>query len=463
MAVSAFRRSVVADTKKKGGGGKGAYYEKLKIPVNIPTSLIMVRGQYVDPHPPVELIELDPQGRAKPVINPYYKVKLHKRATNRNGKPWYPSDICSEGLDPHNPQPCVGCHAMQVGDKSVSLTDAFVFGIVHLAYYHGHPMADKDKPGQFVTKKDNSGFVMITSECSGRTCNFCRILSGQLPFPPAQGDAPFPSYDPRTITTVYGKKRYLELGKNHLSDIQGFDQIIMSQCGACKQTLVTDGFACPNCHNLVIDMNNVGQQTDEQIGLETLKPYPCMTCQRPVLLQEVVACDFCENQGRKGVQLSIFDVVLQAMRQGESTNSHVVRQNHMTVEEFGSGIDPRFLEGKTLRQHIEELSKDMYKFDEVYKPKTLQEQSKNLELPMPPGFGQPPAAAPYAAYGAPPQQQFSPPPPGYAPPQQQQFTPPAPGGYTQAPAYVPYNPVQQPQPAPGPQGFQPPVKPNYGR
>lgn len=438
MAMSAFRRSVVADTKKSGRGGRGQFYERYKVPVNVPTTLILARGQYIDPRPPQELIELDQYGRQKPVVNPYYKARMHKRAATRNGSPWFPSEPCGVGVDPHNPQPCTGCHAMEIGDKSVSLGDVFAFGIAHLAYYHGHPMVDKDKPGTFVTKKDKQELVIIHSECTGRTCNFCRVLSGQLPFPPAQGDAEFPRYDPRDLTTIFGKKRYMELGKNHLADILGFDQIVMSQCATCKQQLITDGFVCPNCHNTVIDMNT-DTRTDEQIAQEVIRPYPCMHCQRPVLLQEVVGCDFCEQQGKKGVQNSIFDVVLQAMRQGESTNSHIVRQNHMTLEEFGQGIDPRFLGGKTLRQHVEEILKEPYNFEEIYKPRSLQDQAKALGLDVPQGYGNPTGPAPYQNYGAPPQQAFAPP----------------------GQAYAPY--PGQPAPAPGPTPFMPPNKPNYGR
>lgn len=452
MAMSAFRRSVVADTKKKGGGGKGFYYDRFKIPTNVPTSIVLGKGEYQDPNPPAELIEHDQFGKPKPVINPYFKAKMHKRVIRKGAKEFYPSEPCSTGSDPYNPQPCAGCHAMEIGDKSVSLSDVFAFQIAHLAYYHGHPMVDSENGG-FVAKKDNSGLVIIHSECSGRTCNFCRVLQGQHPFPPGKDERPFPQYDPRDLTTIFGRRRYLELGKNHLSDIQGFDQIVMSQCATCKQQLITDGFACPNCGNMIIDMNN-DQRTDEQIAQEVLRPYPCMTCQRPVLLKEMVGCDFCENQGRQGVQLSIFDVVLQAMRQGESTNSHIVRQNHMTLEEFGSGIDPRFLNGKTLRQHVGEILKDQYNFADIYKGRPLHEQAKKLELDTPAAYGGPATGqAPYSNYGPPPQQQFAPPPPpGYQPQQ-------APQAYGQPAPYAPY--PAQPQ-APGPQPFQPPVKPNYG-
>lgn len=445
--MSAFRRSVVADTKKSSRANKGAYFERLKIAKNVPSSIILFRGQHIDPNPPAELVELDQNGRPKPVINPYFKVRMHKRAWTRGGKDWFPSEPCSTGLDPHNPQPCAMCYAQETGDKSLSLGDVFVLGLAHLAYYHGHPLIGDD--GNFVAKRDGSGLVIIYSECTGRNCNFCRVMQGQPPFAPQQGEDPFPRYDPRDLTTIFGKKRYLEVGKNHLSDIMGFDQIVMNQCAGCKQQLITDGFSCPTCGNMIIDMNN-DSRTDEQIAQEVLRPYPCMACQRPVLLKEIVGCDFCEQQGKKGIQLSIFDVVLQCMRQGESTNSHLVRQNHMSIEEYGAGINPSFLNGKSLREHVQDLMKDQYNFEEIYKPRSLQEQAKRMDLALPPGFGGPATGpAPYTNYGPPPTQQFAQ--PGY---------PPGP----QAAPFAPYPaPVAQPAPAPGPAPFVPPGRPNYGR
>lgn len=483
--TSAFRRSVAADTKKKGGKNKGAFYEKYRIPQDSPTNLIIMRGSYTDPNPPAELLEIDAAtGRPKPVVNPYWKAKEHTRKSAKNGREFFATEICSAGNDPHNPQPCVGCYAQDTGDKSVSLKDIFALAICHLGFYHGHPLIDREKGG-IVVKKDGSGPVMIDSECQGRTCNFCRVLQGQPPFPPAQGEEAWPGFDPRTLTTVFGKKRYIQLGKNHLSDIMGFDQTIMSNCGTCKQQLSTDGFACPNCNSLIIDMNNE-PRTDEQIADEVNRPYPCMRCQRPVLLREVVSCDACENRGQHGVQLSVFDVVIRCLRQGESTNSHVVLQHSSSIEEYAAGVDPRFLNGKTLRQHIEELMKEPYNFEEIYRPRNMPDQAKRLELPMPPGFGAPAGQAPYAAYGAPPTQSFmqpgAVPPVGYAQPTPGGFPPPGvatsgyaqpvPGSYQPAPApgYAQPAPGYAPAPtqpftttAPGPQPFVPPGRPNYGQ
>ena len=473
MVMSAFRRSVVADTKQKGGGRRGSFYDRYRLPAEpAPEAAgILLRGEYIDPSPAPELVEVDPAtGRAKPVVNPYFKYKQHKHMGKKNGKDWFSSEICSAGNDPHNPQPCVGCFSMDSGNKAVTVSDQFALGYLHLAYYHGHPLLDDN--GQIQMKKDNSGPVVVYDECSGRTCNYCRVMQGQPPI--AHQQDPWPGYPPNTLSTVFGRRRYLELGKGHLSDISGIDTTIGSMCGNCASQLTTDGFACPTCNSVVIDMAN-DPRTDEQIALEVIKPYPCMRCQRAVMLREVVSCEVCERQGRQGVQLSVFDVVLMAKRQGEGTKSHVVRTNHMTIEAFAQRIDPQFLNGKTLREYVTEMAGQPYDFFEMFKPKSLADQSKRLELPMPPGRGGQPQQQ-YAAYGQQPQQPQqsfygTPQQPAAIPqggqmpyPQQPGMVPaPAPGYPAPAPGGpVAYPPQMQPQ-QPGPQPMYPVPPPFYGK
>ena len=384
--TSAFRRSVVADTKKKGGR-RGSFYDRYRLPAEPApeAAIVLIRGDYIDPSPAPEQLEMDPAtGRPKDVHNPYFKVRKHKHMMKKNGKDWFADEVCSAGHDPHNPQPCVGCYAMDTGNKAVGVAENFAFGIVHLAYYHGHPLLDDH--GQITMKKDKPGEqVTIYDECEGRTCNYCKVMNDQPPL--ASQDNPWPGYPKQTLSTIFGRRRYLEIGKGHLSDIAGIDSIVGSLCGNCGSQLTTDGFICPSCNSMIIDMGN-DPRTDEQIAVEVNKPYPCMRCQRAVMAQEVISCEVCERQNQKGVQLSLFDVVISARRQGEGTKSHITRSNHFTIEQFASRIDPRWLNGKTLRDYIAELiGTQPYDFAEMFAPRSLQDQSKRLELPMPPGMG----------------------------------------------------------------------------
>lgn len=474
MVMNSFRRSVAADTKKKGSKSKSAWYDKLRLPDSQPgAAIVIVRAEYVDPAPSADQVETDPAtGRKKPVINPYYKYRKHRRAMKQGGNDFFADEICSAGYDPYNQQPCVGCFAVDSHDKSVSISDAFAFSVVHLAYYHGHPLLDREKGG-IVMKNDNSGPVMIQTECSGRTCNFCRVLRGEPPLPPQQGKDPWPGYDPRSLTTEFGKRRYLDLGKGHLSDLEGIDQVISAQCGNCRSQLTTDGFACPQCNTLIVDMTN-DPRSDEQIAQDVIKPYPCTRCNMPVLLKEVVSCDTCASQNAQPLQLSIFDVVIFGMRQGEGTKSHITQGlPHKTIEEFARSIDPVFLKGKSLREYIAELAKP-YDFDELMKPRSLQDQAQRLRLPIPAGAGMPqqPGYQPYAGQPqyAPANQQVQQPgqmfQPGFASPGPMAAPPlqPMPQGYPQQQYQQQQPQMGYPQPQqPGPAPFVPIAPPNYSK
>lgn len=485
--TSPFRRSAAVETKKKGGkGGGGSWHDRIKIPQNVATPLMVIPGDYVDPNPSAEQLELDPvTGRAKEVKNAFHKRKKHKRKVPDLA---YPIDEeCSAGYDPHNQQPCVGCTAMDTGDKSMSVGDVFSFTLVHLKPYHSAPVIQDN--GQILMRKDNSGPVLNYFECEGRLCNFCRVQQGLQPVT-QQGQKPF-NVHPQSIGNMFGRRRYLEVGAGHLSNLSGFDMTISSLCGNCHSQLITDGFACPTCNTLVIDMST-DPRTDAQIQEAVSKPYPCMHCQRAVQAKEVVTCDTCQAQGRQALQLDLFSPVIWVMRQGEGTKSQMVMQKSETVEDFEKTIDPGYRQmiGKPLRQHIEELGKP-YNFDEMFKPKSLQDQSKRLRLPVPGGYapqygqnpqqqfyggpqGQQPQGypmnppQPQFQQAPPPQQGFVPPQQGFQPPQQPQYAPqgyvpqPQPGyGPPQQPQYAPY-PQQNGQPAPaGPASFQPPLKPNY--
>ena len=106
--------------------------------------------------------------------------------------------------------------------------------------------------------------VMIDTEClGGRNCNFCRVIQGQPPSMTRRTSGP--GSDPQDLSTIFGKRRYLELGKNHLSDLEGWDAIVSSYCGHDNTQLIMNAYTCPNCGNRIIDMNS-NQRTDAQIA-----------------------------------------------------------------------------------------------------------------------------------------------------------------------------------------------------
>lgn len=443
MAMSPFRRSVKAETQRRSGKGKGGgnWYDRYRIPQESPAAFVFINSEYVDHNPPPEQVEIDPAtGRPKEVKTAFFKFRKHRVKLNQNE---FRDEICSAGHNPHNPQPCVGCYHMDQGDRRVTVADNFAFGIVHLAPYHRHPLIDRNTGG-VVMKRDSNppAPVTIDTECTGpRNCNFCRVLSGQPPVNDPRN--PWPNFRPQDIQTVFGKRRYLEIGKSHLGNLEAWEGSISTYCGNDGAQLIIDAYLCPHCGGQVIDMNN-DQRTDAQIQEAVSKPYPCIQCNRPVMLREVVACDACEAANRQPVQFSMFaGRVVFGIRQGEGTQSQLVLQRHMSLDEFARSIDPRFLNGRTMAQIVEDLAKP-YDFEKVFSPKDLAGQSQRLGLPAPSGFPQ----APQGMYGNAPQQQY----PQAAPP------PAAP----QQPQFAPY-PGQQPQAQPGPAPFVPPTPQNFNR
>lgn len=459
MAMSSFRRSTATENKNKGGGGrKGSFYDRISIPKEADGSvtLAFIRGEYKDLNPPPELIERDAAGNARDVINPFFKLKKHKRKILNNGREEYRDEPCSRGPDPHNPQPCTGCMAMDRGDKSVTLGDAYLFTVLHLALYHSHPLLDK-QTRQIIMKKDNSGPVMVPTACEGRLCNFCRVSRGEAPVV-QQGQDPWPGWQANQFTTQFGNRRYLEVGKSHLDNLGAFESIISSRCfnAQCGQQLVTDGFLCPTCHNMVIDMSS-DPRPDDEINRAVQNPYPCLTCRTSVLLQEKVSCEFCEAAGRQFQQLSLFDTAVTLFKSGEGTKSQMQMRNYAGFEQMSAFYQQQGMlpQGKTIAHLIAETKP--YEFGEMFKARSLEDQAKRLSLPPPGGAPQ----QQYSAYG---QQPNYGQPQGAPPPQQQFYGPPpgqqvSPGGYALPPQQVGYAPQQgmPVQPAPGPQfaGYQP--------
>lgn len=488
--LSSFRRSTTIEQhrKSKGGkGGKGNFRDRYRIPQNVGTPVILQDHEYVDPNPSPkeqEVAGVGPDGRPNPVMKTYYKYNRHRRALGVKPNQQILDTPCSRGWDPHNPQPCAGCTAQDMGEKSVGLGEAYVQGIIHLAVYHRHPIWDANK-NQWIMKNDNSGPVLADDECRDKTCNFCRQLQG---LPPQQYGKYAPIvYDPATIQTVFGARRYVELGSGHLSDLGSCDSTIASVCaspkyvydasrgvyvqdangqyltqGTCNTVLTVTGFACPKCNTVLLDAASDPRPLEqiEAYVLET--PLPCPTCQKQVFAKDVVRCDGCGNPSAH----SVFEGVTWIMRQGQDTQSHVVLAppNFQTIEEFeATWLRSRphvaaLLQGKPLSERVDELDRQ-YDFSELFKPLDLQGQARrlkleNLPIQSAPAYGQQPTPQ-YQGYGQQPQPQSYGPPQGYVPMSAHQ------PGFPQQ-GYGPAQGQGYGQP-PGPPPFVPPNTPNFGK
>jgi hypothetical protein len=270
-------------------------------------------------------------------------------------------------------------------DKTLSLSDFFAFGIFHLAFYHGHPIYI-EKEGRFLLNDNTGEPVMAHDECMGRDCNFCRLMKGQPPI--VQPGKNFPPYNVQSITTVFGRRRFLKLGKGHLGNLDGWESAVASACGACGGQMATEGFACPTCENLLIDMETDPRPT-MLIQEAVSHPINCMTCQKPVFVKESAFCPACEAQKRTWIENHLTDVVVTGCRQGEGTASTLVMKGHSSIEKFEASrpdITPH-LGGKSLRQYIEEAGATQYDFASLFKILPIQDQMKQLDLNLP-GLGQ---------------------------------------------------------------------------
>jgi hypothetical protein len=494
MALSNFRRSATTDTKRKGGGKgfRGNWRDKLYLEQDVPTAFLFQTFEYVDPAPSQNLIEIGPDGQPKPVVHEYYKFRTHRRKVpGYGGKDRFLDETCSAGWNPHNPQPCVGCYCQDAGQPEFGKKtgDSFAAGIIHLVPYHRIPLVDPQKGP--IMKSDNSGPVLVDEECEGKSCNFCRVLQGQAPI--IQQNRFWSNPLREQIQTVFGARRYLQFGPNHLKDLALWDMNIGERCsgpayakdaqgnflrdahgqvipsvGKCGEQLSVDGYACQDCGTVLIDVSTDPRELKELERIAISEKYPCHKCQKPVLLKELNSCDVCGTPTIATVFGS--NTVLFGMKQGEQKDSHLVLKDHMTLAAFEAGLDPinrGLLQGKTLAQRVEELNQPI-DFEELYKPKDLAAQCKRYQLNAGPNGmpilqnqaptnympQQPQWGGPAAQQGGYPTQ--APQPGGY----------PAPGPQYQQPQY----PQGQSAPqqgyqtyGPGPAPFQAPPKPNFGQ
>jgi hypothetical protein len=477
MAFSPYRRAIVQESKKRGGKGpRGNWRERFRPSKDHAEPFVIIAGEYKDNTQQDSNVQpmIDMTGRPVEMVLPYYPYEKHVRSV---GPKKIYDEICSRGPNPHQPMPCVGCYAEQTGDRSIKLNSAYAVGIAHLVVYHGHPILDTQK-NQYIVKQEGpqkGQYVIAYDECEGRSCNFCRLLRSEQPIL-LQGET-FPYYA-KDITSIFGRRRFLDIGKNGLQDILGWDLSIGSVCfgpgflrhpqtqqlildqqtqqpipaGICGNQLTTVSWNCTICNNVIIDMST-DPRTDEQIQQATMEPYPCIHCQRPVDLREVVICELC-NQGK---QVTVFsgEAVVWVKRQGEGTGTHMVMEKFESLDSFianPSNFPPQLIPpGKSAKDVVTEIMRP-YDFSELLKPKDLAGQSKRLDLPIPPqyagaamGYGQPPSGygPPAGAPGYPQGQQPAGAPPLYGPP---------PTGY---------GPPNGSAPVAG-QPYTPPMRPNYG-
>jgi hypothetical protein len=424
-----------------------APHEESKIEAAEP--VVLIPGQYSD----VYAVDETSGARIDP---PPVREALHFRVHNFNVwmKPRNPQErgyntfrelICSQGPDPHVPQPCVGCYQGDHGaDKSTRARDQWAFNMAHLAWYHMIPFV---KDNQVQMKKDGSGPVMLKEECRnhkpenvylGRAIQAGRA-HGEIAkrFKPCDGCQ-------NQAQWVWGEHRVLQLGFKHLKNLFEIDDTVGKRCINCNTGIIRIAFDCEQCGNEMLNLSQV-QWTNDQIEQYSKTQQQC-SCGHVGLPKSGYECGFDENFNQVAQacdnpqRTTIFDCVLWLQREGESTESEVVVKRVELISRYQTQ------DGRPLAEHLKEIVKEPFNLAEMYKPEDLNDQAENIRVDNPYAQQQ----QQYAGYGG----GQSQPGPGYQPPG-------GPGGY--APPQNSYQPPGGPQPGPGPQYGPPGGRPNYGR
>jgi hypothetical protein len=422
MAATQFSQSTKQQSNRGGGKRRGNWRDEMRLPKPPldPAPVLLIEGQWVDPNPPASRLVTDPAtGQYRQVVNPFFKVDVHK-VKLAEGK--FRDAPCSAGPDLQNPRPCEACRLMQEGDPRITRGWRFLMEQVHLGVYHQVPAWNQSK-NEFVRRQDGT-FATESIECTN-DCNFCRIRAGQAPIT-RQGYT-FPRYNVADIVDVFGSRRYLNLGTNGLQDLGTWDDAIQSSCRQIRfdydlnnQPILTSGrlcggkispesYDCATCNTplLKIEAGTDPQQLSE---LSTAQQF-CTKCSKYTAVKAYMTCEVCEQKSPH----NLFSVVCHGLRDGEGTSTKLSLRHWQPLDEFARTVPPELLHGKTFKERLDELLSTGFDFPEMFKPLTAEEQLVKLGLmerepnrqpggyqAQPPTYMQPPAA------NGPPQQHSQP-------------------------------------------------------
>jgi len=380
-----FRRHAGREKRPDRKGGRGSFRNQYRVPKgDVGSPIFFIAGEYPDPRPE----ERDALGR--PTKKPYYISREHRKMVK--GQKWPVTELCAAGWDPANLKPCVPCHERRQGDTSIdgkggNPRSLFTLNMVHLVPYHLVPQVDGTTRQPRINPATNQPYLAKTA-CEGRGCQHCRDGADLL----------------------FGAKKYLQVGTNHLANLKQIDSDISGACLNCREGEVkTASFECPDCGHLIINCqdNDFSEDEIDQFAMEQLT---CPKCRNTNILVETLECTHCQDPRRT----TLFDVVLWLRRTGESTDS-MLSIKHPSPKHFGWCWLDDFLvnddparplvqpwpwketeDGILVPEFEAEVAKmaKPYDFDDmpsVGKPRDPQGQAERLQIPNPFGAGQAPA------------------------------------------------------------------------
>lgn len=451
MSMAGLRRGAAQVSGNKGGSKRPIYAVRWKPPamtanmmqfltpdetrgLQIAEPVVFITSAYPDVY---QTTDDNGQPLQEPVLNPAYRFKSHTIPTivkGTNGRPgWkkFAELVCSAGLNPHSPQPCVGCYISDHGEDGTQSKDQWAFNVAHLAWYHETPVI---KNGQVQMKKDNSGPLTNKVECiTHKQANIVfgrmdQMNRGQPMAKTCEGCA-------NQYKFVWGDHRVLQVGKGQLMNILACNDKLGERCYYCDQAIVTWAYTCSNmaCRAGLLHIQQSGQ-TNAQIDQFSKRAIQCGTCGTVGLPKPAYSCQCAAGTDPR--PLDMFDVVMWAQRDGEGTKTAFSARSSTIIEDYimPDGVSlSGYPDNRPLEEALKDIVKSPFDLRQMFAPKTLDEQAKEIDRANPyaqqqggyqPYPGQPPVqgtgyAPPQAGYN--PQQGFQQPPqvpPGYTPNQQ---------------------------------------------
>lgn len=297
---STFRNSVMGERKEKGGKGwRGSYRDRLDIPKDEATPILLLRGKYEDT-----------RGKQTGELA-YYPHTVHSLKLAAAGPGSYREIPCAG-------KECVGCYAKDGGDPRVTTRDKFALNVLHLSIYRKEPIKDKD--GKVVTYSEDGkdhrrgDVVMGWNEVTGRKDR--KDIAANPAAAIASGDV-----------SLY-RRKYLDLGRNHLEALMAVDELASKLC-FCGGNLAPTAFHCESCDELLCDVEN-SNMTAKQVNEYSSSRQRCASCGHLGFTKIITICDSCEEPS----PMSVFDVVAYVRKHGENTASTIMVEKIVPLTEF---------------------------------------------------------------------------------------------------------------------------------
>jgi len=337
------REREVAYNRRRRGGVRRGYWRSVWRPPHADQNprgvpILLPGAEYQDPRDSTKTI-------------PYYPFLEH--SVMMGGK-FLGSFLCSGGFNEFDRGKCAGCFANDQ-DKPQGVTikqrTQYGIGIVVLADFHLVPVMDDDtgKPKKY-TRGEREGEIIKSKEpCTGRGCDLCN-----------EGHE-----------LVFGAKRMLAVGPNHLDNLNTIENRLEQQC-ACGGVLDITQFMCPSCLTEVIDVEK-SNMTNEQLYERVQHPITCPSCGTTSVLTPNYVCDHCDSPAPLGLLPTSGSVpaVVYMNKTGQQTSSALSMVRPQPATEFMVPTDKspllRMDEDPDTGQDILVWHKDIRDYIEPYK------------------------------------------------------------------------------------------------